>query len=398
MVLKKQMVDEDVLTLARRRFSRIFDEYDRVTVSFSGGKDSTVCLNLALEEAERRNLLPLDVIFWDEEALHPETIEYVDRVSRDPRTRFRWLCLPIQHRNACSRQQPFWYPWAPEDRPLWCRPLPPGAIDVLNGFTRKPVPELNGLLFPDRSIREAVIVGIRAAESLRRYRAVAHRTTDNWISQDPEAPWVSLVKPVYDWTTNDVWVAPHKLGWDYNRTYDILTKLGINAHEQRVCPPYGEEPLRSLWIYAQAWPELWERMCARVAGAETASRYSQSPLYNFKASGKASDMSYQQAISEELDKWPDPAIRMAIADRIRSDIELHYRKNPDTPIPDRAKDQLVAGGMSWEFLYMIAVRGDLKGRKDATSAEWARRKKLDGKKLDGKKPDGEAQKPGVDGE
>src|SRR5947209_3723156 len=106
-ILKKKMVDDDVLSLARRRVARLFDEFDAVSVSFSGGKDSTVALNLTLEEAERRNRLPLDVFFYDEEALPPETVEYCERVARDSRLHFRWYALPVQHRNACSRIEPF---------------------------------------------------------------------------------------------------------------------------------------------------------------------------------------------------------------------------------------------------------------------------------------------------
>lgn len=44
----------DVLTAARQRIARTFDDFDRVCVSFSAGKDSTVMLHLVAEEARRR--------------------------------------------------------------------------------------------------------------------------------------------------------------------------------------------------------------------------------------------------------------------------------------------------------------------------------------------------------
>ena len=50
-ILKKQKVDKSVLDLAYERLNSVFDHFDTVSVSFSGGKDSTVCLNLTLEVA-----------------------------------------------------------------------------------------------------------------------------------------------------------------------------------------------------------------------------------------------------------------------------------------------------------------------------------------------------------
>jgi len=63
-ILKKETVEGvNVYDAAIKRFEYLFDNFDKVVVSFSGGKDSTVCLNLALEVAKKKNKLPLDVYF-----------------------------------------------------------------------------------------------------------------------------------------------------------------------------------------------------------------------------------------------------------------------------------------------------------------------------------------------
>lgn len=356
-VLKKKVIERNVLDLARERIALIFDRFDHVAVSFSGGKDSTVCLNLALEEATRLGRLPLDVFFWDEEAIHDQTIEYVTRVAENPDVAFRWLCQPIEHRNACSRREPYWYPWDPTKQELWCRPLPPRAIHD-PAFPRIPVPKANHLLFPTSLGSVAVIVGLRADESIRRFMAVSNRETDNYISVDPEAKHVSLVKPIYDWTSGDVWAAPKAFGWDYNRTYDLFNKAGVPLNTQRVCPPYGEEPMQALWLYGLCWPELWERMLKRVAGAATAGRYSRSPLYAMGTRPTPPPgMTYQEAINVALDKWPTPQA-LKISARIKNEMDRHRRQSKGAPIPE-----VSAVGLSWQFLYMVAIRGDLKGRK-----------------------------------
>ena len=53
----KKPLDVDVFTAARARMKYVYDEFDTVVVSWSGGKDSSCCLELALEAA--RDALPL---------------------------------------------------------------------------------------------------------------------------------------------------------------------------------------------------------------------------------------------------------------------------------------------------------------------------------------------------
>src|SRR5262245_8227141 len=105
-IRKKSYIDKDVLTAANERIEYLFKCFDKVSVSFSGGKDSTACLHLTLDIARRLGKLPLRVIFFDEEAIHPPTVEYVQRVSKWPELAFEWYCITIRHRNACSNEQP----------------------------------------------------------------------------------------------------------------------------------------------------------------------------------------------------------------------------------------------------------------------------------------------------
>ena len=46
---------KNVYEAAKERINYLFNEFDNVVVGFSGGKDSTCVLNLALEVAEERN-------------------------------------------------------------------------------------------------------------------------------------------------------------------------------------------------------------------------------------------------------------------------------------------------------------------------------------------------------
>lgn len=373
---KKKFEEQNVYDAAIERIHECFKRFDKVVVSFSGGKDSTVVFQLTYEVAQKLNRLPLEVLFWDEEAISPETEDYVRRVSKMPGVDLKWYCLPITHRNGCSRKHPYWFPWDPDCKEKWVRPLPSEAItaDMVPGFNRQKMPHCEYLFYKNEKQMICLLTGVRASESIRRYQSVASQKTDNYFAPrsgskggypqyGPEFPLknVMAAKPIYDWVTDDVWVAPHRFSWDYNRSYDIFDKAGISKNSQRVAPPYGEEPMLSLWMWAVCWPQLWDLMSDRVPGAATAARYSRSELYSFGSRPqRPPDLTWMEFIGSLIRKFP-PKDAAMIAKRIKREIQFHYTKTQGRPIPE--KDPDLDSGMSWEFLAMIALRGDFKGRK-----------------------------------
>lgn len=375
--LKATPSTENVWDLAVARTERTFDLFDHVVVLFSGGKDSTAVLHVALEAAERRGALPLRVVFWDEEAIPNETVDYVRRVSQDPRVDLEWYCLPLKHRNACARSSPWWYPWAPEDRERWVRPLPPEGLISLEGFVIDPpkarpsAPKAAALLTRPERGRVAMLMGIRAQESIMRQRSVLRRVEDNYIVHNSDCPGgnVSKVYPIYDWRTEDVWTAPRVFGWDYNRAYDIMEMAGVAASDQRCSPAFGEEPLEKLWTYATCFPDVWDRMLDRVPGVTSAYRYARTELYAY---GQVPDppegVSWQDYIKSALEAHA-PEEQAQVAERIRGLIARHYRQTTD-PILPHARHPMT--GLSWRRLYVIAARGDFKNRRDTAPGEMDR--------------------------
>ena len=361
-IRKKDYSDVDVYTKSLDRIRQIFDSFDKVSVSFSGGKDSTTVLNLALQVAREKNKLPLEVVFFDEEAIHPPTIEYVQRCSENPDIDFKWYCLEYRHRNACSNEEPFWFCWDKDKKDLWVRDMPEKAITEHKNFVKgMTMQDFSPYMYDRSNVKFAFLTGIRTQESMRRYQVIAKRKNDSFIQYRANNKTnFYMCHPIYDWSSEDVWLAVHKYGWDYNKTYDVFNQTRLHGRflTQRVCPPFGEEPLRGLWVYAECFPELWHKMLYRVSGVATAWRYSNTELYN-SAKEKPHELTYKEYLDIIIDSYNEK-------DKKKVQITLNKYKQwhidkTSQPIPDIEPHPL--SGVSWSFLCTIALRGDFKGRK-----------------------------------
>src|SRR5581483_4365691 len=119
----------DVYAAARQRVAWVFDAFPRVCVSFSGGKDSTVLLHLAADEARRRRR-KLGVLFIDWEAQFRLTVEHVAACLAEYAdcAESYWVALPLTTVNGCSQIEPEWTCWDPRCRDLWVREHAPAAL------------------------------------------------------------------------------------------------------------------------------------------------------------------------------------------------------------------------------------------------------------------------------
>ena len=125
---KRYNIHKSVLQAARERIAWTFDEFEKVYVSFSGGKDSTVMLHLTMEEAIRRGR-QVGVLIIDMEAQYQGTVDHIQACVDLYREHIdlHWVCLPLNLRNAVTNFEPQWTCWDPDQQERWVRDLPADA-------------------------------------------------------------------------------------------------------------------------------------------------------------------------------------------------------------------------------------------------------------------------------
>lgn len=123
----------DVHEAANRRLKIIFDYFDYVYVSFSGGKDSGILLHLCMDyirmHAPGRKL---GVFHMDYEVQYRQSTEYVERMfsnNRDILEVFH-CCVPFKVPTCTSMYQQYWRPWQEGYQNIWVRQMPGTALSV----------------------------------------------------------------------------------------------------------------------------------------------------------------------------------------------------------------------------------------------------------------------------
>lgn len=129
--MKKNENVKNVYELAQERLAVLFKEFDNIYVSFSGGKDSGVLLNLCIDYIRRNNLkIKLGVFFMDYEVQYDHTIAFINRIlenNKDILEVYR-ICVPFKVRTCTSMYQHYWRPWDEALRDIWVREMPEGVM------------------------------------------------------------------------------------------------------------------------------------------------------------------------------------------------------------------------------------------------------------------------------
>ena len=310
MMLKmRQYTEQNVYDAMQERLKYIFDEFDNIIVSFSGGKDSGLLLNLTLDfQRKHYPQKRICVFHQDFEAQYSVTTEYVERTFERIKDEVEpyWVCLPMATRTALSSYQMYWYPWDDKKQDIWVRAMPehPYVVNLENN----PITTYKYKMHQEDLAKQfsrwyklshggsstVCLLGMRADESLHRYNAIMHKKygykDKPWISRQFKDVWTA--SPMYDWSNSDVWHAYAQQGYEYNRLYDLYHMAGLKADQMRVASPFNDYAKDSLNLYRVIDPEIWAKLVGRVNGANFGAIY-----------GKTRAMGYRNLTLPEGHTW-----------------------------------------------------------------------------------------------
>ncbi len=333
---KREYISQNVYEALQERLHYIFQEFENIYVSFSGGKDSGLLLNLTLDF--QKKYYPhrkIGVFHQDFEAQYTVTTEYVERTFEKIQDQVEpyWVCLPMATRTALSSYEMFWFPWDDTKESSWVRPMPnhPYVIHLKNN----PITTYHYRMHQEDLAKQfgrwyrmshdnkktVCLLGIRTDESLQRYSGILNRRYGYkgtcWISKQFKDVWCA--SPIYDWSLSDVWHANYTFHYDYNRLYDLYYMAGLKPDQMRVASPFNDYAKESLNLYRVIDPAIWTKLVGRVRGVNFASIY-----------GRTKAMGYRNLTLPEGHTWK--SYTKFLLDTLPTKLRNNYIKKFNTSI------------------------------------------------------------------
>ncbi len=307
----KEYIDINVYEACLKRLDYIFKEFKNIYVAFSGGKDSTLLLNMAIKYIKDNNLnRKIGVYHLDYECQYQKTIEFVEFMEKKYKNYIDLyhICLPLKAQNAISMNKGYWKPWNLKEKNLWVRKLPINSINIYNhNFGEYYNENMTDYDFnisfagwyasQNKNNGKTIgLIGIRADESFSRYLRIRNGfrkyEDKNYIYELKNGSYNAY--PLYDWTVRDVWVANAKFNFDYNPIYDLFYQAGVPIDKMRVASPFNDCASSALKLYKIIDPNMWGKMISRVNGVNFAGIYGGTTVMGWKSITKPENFTWQE--------------------------------------------------------------------------------------------------------
>lgn len=119
-MIRQTFLKDNVVEATRKRISWIFDEFENIVVSVSGGKDSTVLAHMCLQEAHKRGRR-IGIFFLDEEVVYQSTVDQIRYIMNlyPENTIKMWYQIEFNLTNATSKNETQLKCWEKGKHKIW---------------------------------------------------------------------------------------------------------------------------------------------------------------------------------------------------------------------------------------------------------------------------------------
>jgi predicted phosphoadenosine phosphosulfate sulfurtransferase len=334
-MLRQIYINKTVDVAARERISYIFNEFENICISVSGGKDSTVLAYLALQEANRRNRR-IGIFFLDEEVVYQSTIEQIHWIMNlyPDNTIKLWFQIEFNLTNATSIEESQLKCWEAGKHKIWMRSKERDSIqhkpwdreketvrDKNKGFGFYDVIEN----FNNSRKDTAFLVGLRATESPNRWRAVSKNPGHKdvcWCTGMGNGN-VSFY-PLYDWNFHDIWKFIYDNKLRYSKIYDYQYKKGMGLQEIRVSSLIHEKSFKALVELPEFEPKTYDKLLKRIKGISIGHIYGKENLMLKVRKLPPNYKSWREYRDFLLNTYPDESKKHIFIKRLSHQLDNDY--------------------------------------------------------------------------